>query len=431
LLIDSSRLSVLLFRPVGYKRRQWPNTQAHGAGRLGSSTVQNKDSLGKMRGNMKNFFKSQVALLFLSALVALCPSLQAQQYLYTNDDIQFNSGKNTVTAYKVSVKGAVTSIKSYPTGGLGSNGSYFAAVDIASAKTATKQCLFASDAYSDDVAGYAINVTNGTLKAAPHSPYTSGGSGTGRDIGLAVSYTSGKPFLFAGNSQSNTITSFQINANCSLKLHKTYNVAGPPVGLKATSDGKHLIAAYIGPVDSFKISATGGLTELGPFSGQSAAAGVDISCDNSTVYFGDAATDMEVEVFSLDSQGKLTELNHFTSSQARNSNNVLLSADGKTLFVSNTMSVPPAISALTVGSGGALTYDSTTSLKGSGQYALGLAATKSGARLFVAETNNDENIGVLNVKGNKLTEVAGSPFSGTQNGFISFSLTAVPGQSCK
>jgi len=381
---------------------------------------------------MKKFLKSQVALLFLCAPLLLCPDfLQAQQYLYTNDSIPFSSGNNTVTAYKVSAKGAVSIIKSYPTGGLGTNGSYFASIDIASAKTATNQCIFASDAYSDDVAGYSINLATGTLKTAPHSPYMSGGAGGGRDIGLAVSYTSGKAFLFAGNPQSNTITSFQINANCSLKLHKTYNVAGLPIGLKATSNGKYLITAYLGPVDSFAISATGGLKELGTVNAQGAAAGVEISCDSSTVYFGDAASDMEVDVFSLDSHGKLTELNHFTGSQAKNSNNVLLSKDGKTLFVSNTMSVPPAISALTVGSGGALTYDSTTSLKGTGQYALGLSATKSGARLFVAETNNNENIGVLNVKGNKLTEVAGSPFTGTLNGFTSYSLTAVPSQSCK
>src|ERR1700680_5136782 len=128
-----------------------------------------------MRGNMKKFLKSQVALLFLSELAALCPALlHAQQYLYTNDHIQYNSGNNTVTAYKVSAKGAVTLIKSYQTGGLGSNGSYFASIDIAFAKTATHQCIFASDAYSDDVAGYSI-IANGTLKAAPHPPYKSGG----------------------------------------------------------------------------------------------------------------------------------------------------------------------------------------------------------------------------------------------------------------
>jgi 6-phosphogluconolactonase (cycloisomerase 2 family) len=383
-------------------------------------------------GNMEKLLKSQFGLLWLSAVVVLCPALlHAQQYLYTNDSIQFNSGKNSVTAYKVSSKGAVSLIKSYPTGGLGSNGSYFASIDIASGKTASNDCIFASDAYSDDVAAYAIKLADGTLKAAPHSPFKSGGAGAGRGIGLAVAYTSGKPFLFAGNTQSNTITSFQINANCSLKMHKTYNVAGPPVGLKATSGGKYLITAYLGQVDSFKINAKGGLTELGPFSAQGLAAGVEISCDNSTVYFGDAASDMQVEVFGLDSKGKLTELNNFTGNEAVNSNNVMLSADGKTLFVSNTMSAPPAISVLSVGSGGSLTYISTTSLKGSSQYALGLSATKSGAKLFVAETNNNENVGVLKVKGTLLKEVSGSPFSGTQNGFTSFSLVAVPSQSCK
>ncbi len=381
---------------------------------------------------MKKFLKSQVAWLIFSTVVGLCPSLlHAQHYLYTNDSIQFNSGNNTVTAYKVSNQGAVTLIKSYPTGGQGSNGSYFASIDIASGKTATHNCIFASDAYSDDVAAYAINFADGTLKAAPHSPYKSGGAGGGRDIGLAVSYTSGKPFLFAADPQSNTISSFQINANCSLKLQKTYSAQGSPIGLKATPDGKYLITAYLGQVDSFKISVKGGLKELGPFGADGATAGVEISCDNSTVYFGDASSEMEVEVFSLDSEGKLAEINNFTSTAAVNSNNVLLSVDGKTLFVSNTMSVPPAISVLTVGTGGALTYDSTTSLKGSAQYALGLAETKAGGKLFVAETNSDENIGVLNVKGDKLTEVAGSPFSGTQNGFSAFALTVVPGKSCK
>jgi hypothetical protein len=95
------------------------------------------------------------------------------------------------------------------------------------------------------------------------------------------------------------------------------------------------------------------------------------------------------------------------------------------------MSAPPAITTLTVGSGGALTYDSTTSLNGSGQYALGLATTKSGGKLFVVETNNNEDIGVLKAKGTTLKEVPGSPFPGTANSDVSFSLTAIPGKTCK
>jgi hypothetical protein len=39
--------------------------------------------------------------------------------------------------------------------------------------------------------------------------------------------------------------------------------------------------------------------------------------------------------------------------------------------------------------------------------------------------------GVLKVKGAKLTEVPGSPFSGTLNGSLAFGLVAVPSQTCK
>lgn len=370
---------------------------------------------------------------FLAAVFTLGPAvLHAQQHIYTNDNIQFNSGNNSTTAYKVSPAGTVTAIKTYPTGGLGSNGSYFAQIEIASAQTTTNQCLFVADGYSNDVAAFTIKMANGALKKVTGSPFASGGSGGGRGIGLAVSDTSGQPLLFAGNPLSNTITAFMINPNCGLKKQKTFNVAGSPIGMKATPDGKYLLAAYLGQVDSFRIkNSKGGLVELGPFSANGATAGVEISCDSSTAYFGDATTQIQVEVYSINSAGKLTEINNFTNNNGINSNNVLLSVDGKTLFVSNTMSVPPAVTTLTVGSGGALTYDSTTSLHGNGQYALGLATTKAGGKLFVVETNNNEEIGVLKAKGTTLKEVPGSPFSGTQNGFISFSLTAVPGKTCK
>jgi hypothetical protein len=48
-----------------------------------------------------------------------------------------------------------------------------------------------------------------------------------------------------------------------------FTVPGSPSGMKVTSNGDYLIAAYIGQVDSFKIDPiTGDLTELGPFKTQ-------------------------------------------------------------------------------------------------------------------------------------------------------------------
>jgi len=374
-----------------------------------------------------------LTISFLAVVATLGPAmLEAQQYLYTNDNIEFDFGKNTVTAYKVSSAGKVTAIKTYPTGGLGSNGSYFAQIEIATAQTAKNQCLFVADGDSNDVAAFTVKMATGSLKAVTGSPFASGGSSGARGIGLAVSNTSGQPLLFVGNPLSNTITAFIVNPTCGLKRQKTISVGGSPIGMKATPDGKYLLTAYLGQVDSFRIKNTkGGLAELGPFSAHGATAGVEISCDSRTAYFGDASSEIEVEVYQIPSTGKLKEIDDFTDTHAVNSNNVLLSADEKTLFVSNTMSVPPAITALTVGAKGQLTYDSTTTLNGSGQYALGMSATKTGSKLFVAETNSNEDIGVLKVSGSSLTEVPGSPFQGTANSDIAFSLVAVPGKTCK
>jgi hypothetical protein len=148
-----------------------------------------------------------LVISFLAAVSTLAPAiLQAQQYLFTNDNIQYNSAKNSATAYKVSLSGTVTPLKTYSTGGLGSNGSYFAQIEIASAHTKTNECLFVADGYSNDVAAFTIKIADGTLTTVHGSPFASGGSSGGRGIGLAASKTSGHPLLFAGNPLSNTIT---------------------------------------------------------------------------------------------------------------------------------------------------------------------------------------------------------------------------------
>ena len=206
-----------------------------------------------------------------------------------------------------------------------------------------------------------------------------------------------------------------------------FTVPGSPSGMKVTPNGEYLIAAYIGDVDSFKIDpTTGDLTELGPFKtqGPGAAAGVEISCDSTTAYFGDAASNTEVEVFSISSAGELKETSNFTNKNGESSNNIVLSVDGKHLYVSNTMS--NQIMTLSVDSNGSLTYDSAVKLHTPGTYALGLATGTSGLDLFVSEQSNPELIGVLATDGNTLKEVSGSPFHVVKNGSDPAGLTAVP-----
>ena len=361
---------------------------------------------------------SVVSILALSAGHAL-----AQQYIFTNDNVA-NSG-NSTTAMSVNGKGAVKLLKTYPTGGKSAGAGYFAVSSITSAKTRLGTCLFVSNGGDSSIAAFQTNLFHGTLTALSGSPFPDGVSGA-QHFGIGL--TAGNHFLFAGNTNNNSISVLRISPNCSLKLLKMVTVPGSPAGMKVTPDGSFLITAYIGQVDSFKIDPdTGDLTELGPFTPKGSAAGVEISCDSTTAYFGDSASNTQVEVFSISSGGTLKEIDNFTNKNGESSNNIMLSVDGKHLYVSNTIS--SQITTLSVGSNGALTYESTVKLKKPGTFALGLATGTGGVHLFVSEQANPESIGVLATNGDTLKEVPSSPFHVVKNGSAPAGLTAVP-KSC-
>jgi 6-phosphogluconolactonase len=378
---------------------------------------------------MKSFLRPSRALSLIGIFALCAGNALAQQYIFTNDNIVAKTG-NSTTALTVNGKGVVKVLKTYPTGGNGAGGGYFALSPITSAKTRLGTCLFVSNGGDSTIAAFQTNLFDGALTAVHGSPFSDGTTGAQPSgVGLAE----GGHLLFAGNTNNNSISVLRINPDCSLKELKMVTVPFSPAGMKITPDGKYLIVAYIAlVVDSFKIDpATGDLTELGPFKtqGPGSAAGVEISCDGTTAYFGDAATNTEVEVFSISSSGELKELNNFKNGNGQRSDNVMLSVDGKHLYVSNTGS--NQITTLSVGSDGALTYDSTVKLNKPGLYALGLATGTSGADIFVSEENNPEAIGVLAATGNTLKEVPGSPFSVLKKGSGSnpAGLTAVP-QAC-
>jgi len=322
----------------------------------------------------------------------------------------------------VSGKGVLKVLKTYSTGGKSAGSGYFALSPVTSAKTRLGMCLFVSNGGDSTIAAFQTNLFNGALTAVSGSPFRDGVSGAQQfGVGLAA----GGSLLFAGNTNNNSISVMRISSQCSLKLLKQVTVPGSPAGMKVTRDGAFLIAAYIGQVDSFKIDATtGDLTELGPFTPKGSAAGVELSCDGTTAYFGDEASGTQVEVFSIGSTGELKELNNFTTQHGQSSNNLILSVDGKHLYVSNTMS--NQITTLSVGSNGALTYDSTVKLNKPGLYALGLATGTSGRDLFVSEQSNPEAIGVLSSVDGLLKEVPGSPFSVIKSGSAPAGLATAP-----
>ncbi|MGA8492145.1 MAG: beta-propeller fold lactonase family protein [Terriglobales bacterium] len=359
-------------------------------------------------------------VLSLVGIFALCAgNALGQQYIFTNDNVA--NSNNSTTALTVGKDGVLKVLKTYPTGGKSAGSGYFALSPVTSAKTRLGDCLFVSNGGDSTIAAFQMDLFNGTLKAVHGSPFSDGVSGAQQfGVGLA----SGNRILFAGNTNDNSVSVLKIDNNCALKLLKVATVPASPAGMKVTPDGNFLIAAYIGQVDSFKInSTTGELTELGPFDTKGSAAGVDVSCDGTMAYFGDAAASTQVEAFSIGSTGELKELNNFTNKNGESSNNIMLSVDGTHLYVSNTMS--NQITTLSVGSNGALTYDNTVKLNKPGLYALGLA-TGTGFDLFVSEQNNPEAIGVLTTNGGTLKEVPGSPFNVLKNGSDPAGLTAVP-----
>jgi 6-phosphogluconolactonase (cycloisomerase 2 family) len=375
---------------------------------------------------MKFAFKLLMVFSLIALVSAIFPSAsQAQHYIYANNDDDSNGDHNLVTAFSVSATGQMTIINAYPTGGLGTGG-YNAVTTITTAKAGLNHCLFVSNGQSNNISAFTIKASDGTLTSVSGSPFASGGSGDNFDIGLAV----GKDkLLFAGNTVSNNISVFAINSDCSLTLGQTYGTPGSPDGMKVTPDGRFLIEANLGSPDSWRIEYSNGtLREIGPFTAQGATAGVDISCDGNTAYFGDAGTGTEIEVYHIGAGGKLTEINNYTNTNGQNSNNVLLSANGKLLYVSETAS--NQVETLSVGSSGKLTFDSVATLN-VGQFAsvLGMASQRNGKDIFVAETG-PAAVGVLNAKGTTLTEVPNSPFSLNDNFAFIIGVTAFPPEVC-
>lgn len=367
-----------------------------------------------------------VALSLTAIMFLLLPSmLSAQQYVYANNDDDSGGDNNQVTAFKVSNAGQMSVINTYPTGGLGTGG-YNALNSIVAAKVGSNVCLFVSNGGSNNVSAFTLKPSDGTLTLVPGSPFATGGLGNNYNIGLAV----GQDRLFAGNTVSNNISVLKIENGCALKLNHIYATPGSPDGMKVTPNGQFLVEANIGSPDVWQIDYSNGtLTELGPFSSQGATVGVDISCDGTTAYFGDAGSDTQVEVYSISSSGQLTEIDNYSNNEGQNSNNVMLSADGKLLYVGEVES--NQVETLSVGANGALTFDSVVSLHVQ-QFnsTLGMATVPSGKGIFVAE-DSPAQIAVLAARGTSLIEVPHSPFVINDNFAFVIGITAVPGKSCK
>ncbi len=370
---------------------------------------------------MKNRFSCILALLVVSTCV-LAPQMRAADsagtpFVVTNNNL---NGPNTISALALA-SGGLDFLGSLPTGGNGSGGGSFAISRAVVYVKGADQCGFFSDSGSSDVAAFKKVNTGGKKVGDFKDPKGNGGSGTSGGIGLTV----GGDYLFAGYAGSSNIGVFKILAGCKLKLVGTKALPNAASGIRATPNGKTVVVAFgygANQVDSFSVSATGKLTEKGPYTATAGAAGVDITKDGKYAIFGDAVgTPTEIEIYPINADGSLGKDNNFGGDGSLgagvDSSNVWLSPNEKFIYVTNNLSAQITSLAFTEATLG-LTYVNITTLKDSSQIiSTAEAATSSptgnGGYLYVSEYSDPNSfVALLQINSDgSTTEAAGSPYA--------------------
>jgi 6-phosphogluconolactonase len=368
----------------------------------------------------------------LAVLALVSASLNAQSYVYTNNNV---FGPNSVSAFSIGGTGALTPVAGSPfaTGGTGNLG-FFASNRVAA--SIVGNFLYASNCGSNDVSGFSINTATGTLTAVPGSPFPTGGACA---FGGAVAVTPNNQFLYVANAVSTNISAFGIGLGGALTPipGSPFATGGSPDGTKVSPDGKFLAVAlpFSNQLAMFRIASSGALTPVvgSPFGagGTGFASGVDINCASNLLFAAEATgTPAIVSVHNIASNGALSPIagSPFTSG-GFDSQVVVLSPDDLHAFVSNQTS--NTITALNVASGGSLTQVAGSPFlnPSRGSVPSGMATNHAGTFLYAANFNNVVT-GFSVASSGALAPVPGSPFATDVPGVGLESLVVYPPKSC-
>jgi len=269
--------------------------------------------------------KNRFLMFVLVATVLSAIELQAQQYVFVNDN-NTTPGSNTATSY-LRTGPILSLISGSPFGTTGSgHGTYFAANQqvAISYGGSFKDCLFVSDpdatsTYPNgDVASFVIN-PGGTLTYAGNAVDPTNTNGPNkRGIALAVDRRVGFPYLFASFTGESKIVFFKVNpATCQAFYSSSTSAVGvnggAAEGMAVSITGPHIVAVGYqdGSIQSFKVGG-GTLTptqlpfkSTGFINQGAQPAGVDITKSGSFAVFGDNQFNTEVEVAKILPSGKL------------------------------------------------------------------------------------------------------------------------------
>ena len=367
--------------------------------------------------------KAPLGILTIT-LLAVSAGLQAQSFVYTNDDV---SGTNTVSIFSFTA-GALSLVGSVPTGDSGASGGFYAVNRI----TTAGNFLYASNDGGGSISAFSIVPSTGALTLIG-SPFATG-AGFG-DISLAASPNG--QFLFAG-LPNHSVAVLAIGAGGSLSLASTASLPSQPAGMKVSADGQHLAVAL--PASSsiamFNIGSNGALTMVNgmPVPGTGMVMGVDINCASADL-FGGVMTQSPTmaDAYTITSTGWLTRVqgSPFSPGVGLNSNVVLLSSNDQSLFVSNQGSA--SLTVFHANSDGTLALvagQQPFALPAASGVPAGMATDQSGSVLFVATTALNQNqIQVMNIASDGTLSPAGAPVNGNSQGSL-LSLAAYPAKTC-
>lgn len=197
----------------------------------------------------------------------MAPAQDSAKSLTTiiTDDDNSNSGANTATVFSFNSKtGVAKQTRVLQTGGTGTSGGLFAAHEVA--VKSDQACVFVLDADSNDIAAFQGPSGN----YAKVGNYTSSNS-LWNDGGGSLALARDGKALYSANSESENISEWTINSDCSLTHLNDYVPSGGAdefgPGFIVSPNGKYLLvsAARDGYVETFIINKDDSLTDVAPY----------------------------------------------------------------------------------------------------------------------------------------------------------------------
>jgi 6-phosphogluconolactonase (cycloisomerase 2 family) len=334
---------------------------------------------------MRKFVKHSI---WTAVLLAFFPIALSAQYLYTNNDL---AAGNTISAYTFDTAGGLTQIggSAFSTSGLGSGGGMASATRI----IIVNNFLYASNSGSNTVSAFAIG-SGGFLTPISGSPFpTNAFNDPPSGSGISLAATPDGKYLYAGSTGLlGQITIYSIDATGALTIIDRSPVAadGPMSSLKVSPDGKYLVATIpsASELSVYIIRKNGSLRESHsyPYALTPApATSVDFNCAGTLMYAGTSSETIYAFNFS---SGKLSPMSASPLATGLASNEVVaLSSDDSTLFSSN--QTGNSVTAFVLDPNGGLPTQWTSINAGdTNPYPGGLAVSRDGAFLFVADQNS-------------------------------------------